>query len=454
MNLNTIHNVYLIGIGGIGMSALARYFRYMGKSVGGYDKTPSSLTQELQKENIHIHFEDDIKLIPENFKNKTNTLIIYTPAIPLHHSELVYFKENHFEIKKRSAVLGEISKQYKTIAVAGTHGKTTTSSLIAHIFKEAGKNIIAFLGGVTQNYNTNLILDEKAEWLIAEADEFDKSFLTLYPEIAVITSVDADHLDIYGNAEEMRKTYTAFANGVKEKLILKKEIESQINIPGAITYSIKIPEADYLGESIHIKKGNYFFTLTHHRQKTENISVGLPGIHNVENAVAAAAACIEAGVDIADVKNGITRFKGVKRRFEYHIQTDNLTLIDDYAHHPEELKNCILSAKELFPNKKITGIFQPHLYSRTRDFANEFAKSLDLLDELFLLDIYPARELPIEGVNSTMLLKLMKNNNKSLVEKENIIEKITQSNVEVLLIMGAGDIDRLVEPIANALLKK
>lgn len=457
MNFSNIHNIYFIGIGGIGMSAIARYFNYIGKNVAGYDKTPTELTNKLQEEGIIIHFEDNINCIPENFKNLEeikNTLIIYTPAIPNNHTELNYFIKNNFNIKKRSVVLGEISNNYKTIAVAGTHGKTTTSSLIAHILKEAGKNIIAFLGGVTQNYNSNLILDNNAEWLIAEADEFDKSFLTLHPEIAVITSIDADHLDIYENAENMQKTYCLFAQNVKEKLIVKKEISKQINISSALTYSIKESDSDYFGSEICIKEANYFFNLFYKNQLIKNIAVGLPGIHNVENAVAASAACFEAGVDILNIKKGISTFNGVKRRFEYHIKSKDLILIDDYAHHPEELKNCILSVKELYPTKKITGVFQPHLFSRTKDFAMEFAKSLDLLDELFLLDIYPARELPMEGVNSEMLLKLMKNKNKQLVSKEKLVAEIAKEKIEVLLIMGAGDIDRLVEPIKKNLLQK
>jgi UDP-N-acetylmuramate--alanine ligase len=457
VNFNNIHNVYFIGIGGIGMSAIARYFNYIGKNVAGYDKTASELTNKLQEEGIDIHFEDNIDCVPDIFKNLEeikNTLIIYTPAIPSNQSELSYFTEKKFNIKKRSVILGEISTQYKTIAVAGTHGKTTTSSLIAHILKEAGINIIAFLGGVTQNYNSNLILDNNAEWLIAEADEFDKSFLTLHPEIAVITSLDADHLDIYENAENMQKTYCQFALNVKEKLIVKKEIAEKINIPSAITYSIKKSDSNYFGNEICIKDANYFFNLNYKKQFIKNIAVGLPGIHNVENAVAASAVCFEAGVDILSIKKGISTFNGVKRRFEYHIKSENLILIDDYAHHPEELKNCILSVKELYPTKKITGIFQPHLYSRTRDFSVEFANSLDLLDELFLLDIYPARELPIEGVNSEMLLKLMQNQKKQLITKEKLVQEIALKNIEVLLIMGAGDIDRLVEPIKKALLQK
>ncbi len=462
MNFNNIKQIYFLGIGGIGMSALARYFKAIGKSVSGYDKTPTKLTDELIAEGIDVHFDDSIRLIPASIKQLPyaieNILIVYTPAIPKEHKEFIYFKENGFVIQKRSEVLGIITENSNTIAVAGTHGKTTTSSLIAHIFKTANLDPSAFLGGITQNYNTNLLLSltmTTNNLVVVEADEYDRSFLTLHPEIGVITSVDADHLDIYGDEKYMHESYSLFASQVKSKLILKMSIVSNINSgKKAITYSVSDDRADYFAQNIRIENGQYHYEIVTPTNIFTNITLGLPGLHNVENSIAAIAVACEMKISEQDIREALKTFGGVKRRFDYQIKTDSLVYIDDYAHHPEELKAAINSAKEMYPNKKITGIFQPHLFSRTRDFADEFARSLDLLDECILMEIYPARELPIEGVTSAMLLDKMKSTDKSISQKENLLEDISKKKLEVLMTLGAGDIDMFVEPIKNLLLQK
>lgn len=465
--MKDIKYIYFLGIGGIGMSALARYFNAMGKSVSGYDKTPTKLTDELIAEGIEIHFEDNINLVGENFKSqisdlKSQILIVYTPAIPSDHSELNYFKNNNYTVKKRSEVLGMITESTYTIGVAGTHGKTTTSSMIAHVMKVAGLDPSAFLGGITQNYNTNLLLSEKfktsdltsdiSNLTVVEADEYDRSFLTLHPEIAVITSVDADHLDIYGDKKYMEESYSLFANQVRSKLILKKSIVDSIHSSKkAITYSVNDTTADYYAQHIEIKNAEYHFEVHTPNGVFKNITLGLPGLHNVENSIAAIAVASLMDVSEENIRIALKTFRGVKRRFDYQLKTDKLVFIDDYAHHPEELKACINSAKEMYPTKKITGIFQPHLFTRTRDFADDFAKSLDLLDECILMEIYPARELPIAGITSKMLLDKMKSSNKSICQREELVEKVSKLKLDVLLTLGAGDIDTMVEPLKNKL---
>ncbi len=462
MNFNSINNVYFLGIGGIGMSALARYFNAMGKQVSGYDKTPTKLTNELIAEGISIHFEDDVKLIPSNVLNdKSKTLVVYTPAVPANHTEFNYLKDNGFEIKKRAEVLGLITRATTTIAVAGTHGKTTTSSLVAHILKTANLDPSAFLGGITQNYNTNLLIssslntNNSTNYVVVEADEYDRSFLTLHPKIAVITSVDADHLDIYGDVSYVEESFCMFANQVESTLIIKKSIEEKIKTNKTlITYSVNDISANYYASNIVIKDSQYHYDIVTPKGTFKNMTLGLPGKHNVENSIAATAIACELGISEKDIQAALSSFKGVRRRFDYQIKSAELIFIDDYAHHPEELKATINSAKEMFPNKKITGIFQPHLFSRTRDFAADFATSLDLLDECILMEIYPARELPIEGVDSQLLLNLMKSSNKSICQKSELVNEIGKRKIEVLLTMGAGDIDTFVEPIKNSLLKK
>lgn len=468
MDLKKIHSVYFLGIGGIGMSALARYFNAMGKRVAGYDKTSTKLTDELIAEGIEIHFEDHIRNIPKYIKELPydidNILIVFTPAVPLDHSEYVFFNLNGFNIKKRAEVLGMITESAHTIAVAGTHGKTTTSSLTAHILKSAGLDPSAFLGGITQNYNTNLLLSSNlknselrtsdSELIVVEADEYDRSFLTLHPEIAVITSVDADHLDIYGDKNHVEESFSLFAKQVKSKLILKKSIVGKVKAElKPITYAVNDESADYFAKDIIIENGFYKYSIVTPITIYENVVMGLAGLHNVENSVAAVAIACQLNISEEIIRKALASFKGVKRRFDYHIKTDKLVFIDDYAHHPEELKAAISSAKEMYPGKKITGIFQPHLFSRTRDFADDFARSLDLLDECILMEIYPARELPIEGVSSQMLLNKMKSANKSICQKTDLIEEVSKREIEVLMTMGAGDIDTFVESIKNELNK-
>ncbi len=447
------------------MSALARYFNAMGKSVSGYDKTPTKLTNELIAEGIDIHFEDDINFLKSKIQNpKSEILIVYTPAIPADHKEFNYFKANNFNIKKRAEVLGMITEASYTIGVAGTHGKTTTSSLIAHVLKTADLDPSAFLGGITQNYNTNLLLSTKLELstlnsqlstlTVVEADEYDRSFLTLHPEIAVITSVDADHLDIYGDKKYMEESYSLFASQVRSKLILKKSIVNNIaSGKQAITYSVSDTTADYFAQNIKIENAAYQYEVATPKGVFKNMTLGLPGLHNVENSIAAVAVACLMNIPEQKIREGLKTFRGVKRRFDYQIKTEKLVFIDDYAHHPEELKACINSAKEMYPGKKITGIFQPHLFSRTRDFADEFAKSLDLLDECILMEIYPARELPIEGVSSKMLVDKMRSTNKSICQKPDLVKEVSGRKLEVLLTLGAGDIDTFVEPLKNELMK-
>jgi len=450
------------------MSALARYFNAMGIPVSGYDKTPTKLTDELIAEGINIHFEDNIRFIPKEIKELPydieNILIVYTPAVPVSHSEYVFFSLNGFNIKKRAEVLGLITENSQTIAVAGTHGKTTTSSLIAHILKTAGKDPSAFLGGITQNYKTNLLLSSNLStqssnqqlttnnFIVVEADEYDRSFLTLHPEIAVITSVDADHLDIYGDKSHVEESFSLFAKQVKSKLILKKSIAPKVNSDKkAITYSVNDDTADYFARNIKITEGEYHYEIVTPENIFDNMTLGQPGLHNVENSIAATAVACEMGIPQDLIREALRTFKGVKRRFDYQIKTKELVFIDDYAHHPEELKATINSVKEMYPGKKITGIFQPHLFSRTRDFADDFARSLDLLDECILMEIYPARELPIEGVTSQMLLDKMRSKEKSIAQKSELLEEIGKRKVEVLLTMGAGDIDTFLEPIKQKL---
>jgi UDP-N-acetylmuramate--alanine ligase len=466
MELNKISHIYFLGIGGIGMSALARYFLAMGKQVAGYDKTPTKLTSELIAEGMTIHFEEDVNAIPASFKSteKKSVLIVYTPAVPKDHGEYVFFNTAGFSIKKRSEVLGIIAATSFTIGIAGTHGKTTTSSLVAHILKTAQLDPSAFLGGITQNYNTNLLLSEKLSQpvttsdkplLVVEADEYDRSFLTLFPEIAVITSVDADHLDIYGDEKHVLESYSLFARQVKNKLIVKNTIASKIHVTiEKLTYSIIDATATYFAQNVRISNGAYHYDIVTPTTVFNNTTLGLPGLHNVENSIAAVAVAVEIGVSEEHVRKALASFKGVRRRFDYHIKTEKLVFIDDYAHHPAELKAAISSAKELYPHKKITGIFQPHLFSRTRDFADDFAESLDLLDECILLEIYPARELPIAGVDSNLLLRKMKGTKKSVCSKKDLVKEIAGREIEILITMGAGDIDTLVAPLKEELMKR
>ncbi len=449
MELNSIQRVYLIGIGGIGMSGLARYFRHRGCLVAGYDKTSTALTMALEQENIEITYHDGIDYIPFDFNGpEEGTLIIYTPAVPADLLILSFFQDKNFSLKKRSEVLGIISKGMFTIAVAGTHGKTTTSSMVAHILRASGNDCSAFLGGIATNYQTNVLFGSN-EMLVVEADEYDRSFLTLHPDIAVVTSMDADHLDIYGDKNSMAEAFQQFASQLKAdgKLICKRGLP----LAKGFTYAIN-DEADALAENISIKNGSYYFDFRNHEVQIQNIQLGIAGVHNVENAVAAIQTALFLDVDPKEIRAALQSFLGIKRRFEYIINTTKTIYIDDYAHHPEELRACITSVKELYPNKELTVIFQPHLYTRTRDFADEFAEVLSQTDHLLLLDIYPAREMPIEGVDAEMILERMKasSNTKKYTVKE-ALQYVQRQKPELLLTVGAGDIDKMVEPLKAAL---
>jgi UDP-N-acetylmuramate--alanine ligase len=459
MKFSALKNIYFLGIGGIGMSALARYFKSQNKNVSGYDKTPTPLTGELINEGIPIHFEDDIRNIDPILlsSDKASTLIVYTPAIPNKHAELNYFLTNGFTIKKRSEVLGLITQHTFTVAVAGTHGKTTTSSMIAHILKHSGINCLAFLGGITKNYNTNLLLPAAGASnviTVVEADEYDRSFLALSPSISVITSMDPDHLDIYGNEAYMVESYRLFAAKLSEngKLIYKNGLPLEDLPFTKSSYGINTA-AEYVGSNIRIDNHRYHFDWHNTSTSIKDITTDMPGLHNVENAVAAIAVARALNIPDADIRKALLEYTGVKRRFEYQLRTPQVIYIDDYAHHPEELRAAISSAHELYPDKKITGIFQPHLFSRTRDFVDGFAKSLSLLDKLILLDIYPAREVPIAGITSQIIFEKVTISDKVLCKKESVIEELKKSKCEVVMTLGAGDIDQLVNPICNYLKK-
>ena len=457
MNPQAIKYVYLLGVGGIGMSALARYFLRRGAKVAGYDRTRVALTEQLESEGIDITYNDEPAHIPASWLDKSqreHLLVIYTPAIPATHQQLQFLREHGITLHKRAAVLGLISAMHPTLAVAGTHGKTTTSTLVAHILQTAGLEPVAFLGGISSNYQTNYLEGKAGSFLVAEADEYDRSFLQLHPQSAIITSVDPDHLDIYGVSEALISSFTEFALRVEDPS--RRVIKTGLGLPDAVTagafrYSLNAP-ADAFATDIRLEGDTYHFSLIMQGQRWENFSLGLPGLHNLENAVAAASICWLAGVQEEAIRKACRTFKGVKRRFEYIIRRPELIFIDDYAHHPEELKACIQSVKALYPKKRISGVFQPHLYSRTRDFYDGFAQSLSLLDELFLLDIYPAREEPIPGVSSAALLEKMSHPAARLCTKEALATLVKASNPEVLLTLGAGDIDACVEPLKNELL--
>lgn len=465
MNLDLYKHIYLIGIGGIGMSALARYFNAKGKNIYGYDKVQSTLSKKLENEGINIHYNDEVENIPKVIRNATynEILVIYTPAIAKQNAEFNFFRDKGFKLHKRAEVLGMISNQSYTIAVAGTHGKTTTSAILAHILQNAGKQTTAFLGGISKNYNTNLLLTEKGGILIVEADEYDRSFLQLQPDIAIITSVNVDHLDIYKNKEDLHVAFKQFVSQIKQKgvLLVEESIAIDFAVPEAgakLSYSAST-KADYYAENIKVKEGKMVFDMIAmevmprmiSEKKQEDLELILPGIHNVSNAIAAAAAACYLGLSFEDITQGLSTFEGIKRRFDMHINSKNLVYIDDYAHHPKEVRSTINAAKQLFPDREITVIFQPHLFSRTKDFAQDFADSLSLANQLILLDIYPAREFPIEGVNVKMLLDLCANPRKETCSKEELLKVLAQEELDVLLTLGAGDIDTLVEPIKHLL---
>ena len=446
-------HIYFIGIGGIGMSAIARYYKFKGYEVSGYDRTPSELTARLEAEGIAVHYEDNTDFIP---KDVEQTLVIYTPAIPADMGEFVYVQEHGYRVIKRSKMLGEISRGQKCLAVAGTHGKTTTSTLTAHIITESGEGCTAFLGGISKNYGTNLLMSHNP-CVVAEADEFDRSFHQLYPSIAVITAMDADHLDIYGDLEHVQVAFRIFASQVSDILIVKKGLPIGAGDTGAriFTYHYDDRDADFHAENIRLDSlGHYSFDLVHPEGVIRDISPGALGWVNIENSVAAAAVCLGYGIAPEAIKKAIGSFSGVQRRMDVHVNRPGLTYIDDYAHHPQELATAISSIRGIFPGRKITAIFQPHLYTRTRDLAAEFAQALSAVDKLILLDIYPARELPIEGVSSELIFKDVTAAEKLLIRKEELMSVLEKEDLDVLVSFGAGNIDRFIAPITEMLEKR
>jgi len=453
--LDNIERIYFLGIGGIGMSALARYFHATGKVVAGYDRTSTDLTRQLASEGIAIHYEDSPELIPVPFKSPLNTLVVFTPALPVDHKELVYFRKHSFQIYKRSQILGLLTRQHKTIAVAGTHGKTTVSTMIAYLMVTAGPGCNAFLGGISKNFNSNLVIDPQSDWMVTEADEFDRSFLQLYPFVSVVTSMDPDHLDIYGDMKTMMEAFNQYIGQVHRDglLLLKTGVPvKRSGLPARVfTYSLT-DTADFMAKNIRLENRRYFFDLSGPGILIRNLSLEHPGLVNVENAVAATAIAALLGLNDERIRNALENFSGIQRRFDYHIKTGKLVYIDDYAHHPKEIEATLHSVRQLYPGKKITGIFQPHLYSRTRDLANDFAKSLNLLDRLILLDIYPAREEPIPGVTSELILKGVTIPDKMMCSKDKVLEILGNSQIEVLITLGAGDIDKLVDPVTKRLM--
>lgn len=445
-SLENISTIYFLGIGGIGMSAIARYFHANGKLVMGYDKTPTQLTKELQEEGIDITFKEEVTKLSTQLKDKEHTLIIYTPAVSKENLLYQYIVEHNFSILKRAEILGLITKDIPTLAVAGTHGKTTTTAILAHILKQCGVQLTAFLGGISENYQTNFINDGN-EAVVVEADEFDRSFLQLSPNIASITSMDADHLDIYGSKNELENSFREFVAKVpnQEDLFFAEGLNLQGNSIGFSS------DSDYVISDISIHNGSYFFNFKTPHEVLKEIEFSLPGKHNLMNAAMALAMAIKFGVDSAKAKHSLASFKGVRRRFTYHLRTEEKVLIEDYAHHPSEINAVYQAVREMHPNKKVLAVFQPHLFSRTQDFANEFATSLSPFDAVMLLEIYPAREKPIAGINSKMLLDKIDNEQKSLIDRELLVDKIKEASAEVVLLLGAGDIGDEVQKIKIAL---
>lgn len=453
MHLKDISRVYFIGIGGIGMSALARWFRHLGCQVAGYDRTATALTIQLEAEGIAVHYEDDIALVSSAFQQPQGTLVVYTPAVPADHRELAFFRAGGFDVLKRSQVLGRLTQDLFTVGIAGTHGKTTTSSMVAHLLTVAGRNCTAFLGGITQNYGTNLLLGKEnaseEPIVVAEADEYDRSFLTLHPDIAVVTSMDADHLDIYGTHEEIEKSFREFVGQIKDGGILIAKKGLPLPPPGhvrAYTYS-QGGEADFRSDNIRINAPYFAFDMHTPDGTLNDLRIQVPGFHNVENAVAAVAVALQLGVPANSIRQGLETYRGVKRRFEYICRDEPTVYIDDYAHHPAEVAALLQSVRALYPGRRVTAVFQPHLFSRTRDFAAGFAESLSLADEVILLEIYPAREQPMEGVTSEMIFSGISSPGKRMCRKSELMEILSHTQPDVLLTIGAGDIDTFVAPI-------
>ena len=458
MDVNVIKAVYFIGAGGIGMSALVRYFLSKGKKVGGYDRTPSELTEKLIKEGALIHYEDNICSIPADFKAKESTLIVYTPAIPASHTEFTWFRDNGFSIQKRSQVLGMLTRSGKGLCVAGTHGKTTTSTMAAHLLHQSHVECNAFLGGISKNYGTNLLLSDKSEYVVIEADEFDRSFHWLTPFATVITATDADHLDIYGTKEAYLESFRHYTSLIQPggALIMREGIELDPQLQEGVTlYTYSRQSGDFHAENVRIGNGEIFFDYLSPLGNIKDIQLGVPVAINIENGIAAMALAQLSGVDNDEIKQAMATFRGVDRRFDFKIKNDKVVFLSDYAHHPEEIKQSILSMRALYKDKKLTAVFQPHLYTRTRDFYQEFADSLSLLDEVILTEIYPARELPIEGVSSQLIYDHLRPGiEKCICRKEDIIQVLKEKKIEVLITLGAGDIDNYVPQICDLLNKE
>lgn len=458
MNFKQLRNVYFLGIGGIGMSAIARWFNVNGYRVAGYDRTPTPLTDALQAEGIAVHFEDDVRRIPAEFlAHRDATLVVRTPAVPADHQEWNFLEREGFQIMKRSQVLGLLAESMYLIAVAGTHGKTTTSSMVAHVLRHAGRNCTAFLGGITQNYGTNFLLNDETADLrsvlcVVEADEFDRSFLTLFPDVAIVTSTDADHLDIYGDGEHVLESFGRFVGQIKSggKLFMRRGL-TLADKTSAEVHDYGLDEGEYRAENVRIADARFVFDIRHPEGVCEGVALQIPGFHNAENATAAFAACRAVGLSPAEIRGGLNSYRGVKRRFEYHVRRPDLVYIDDYAHHPTEISAFLKSVRALYPGRKLTAIFQPHLFSRTRDFLDGFAEALSEADELALLDIYPAREQPIPGVTAALLLNKIRISDKLLQKKEQVVDWLRDKPLDVLVTIGAGDIDQLVGPIRERL---
>ena len=455
MNIHTIKSVYFIGAGGIGMSALVRFFLSKGKDVSGYDRTPTELTERLNQEGASIHYEDNVKLIPQNFMDKETTLIVYTPAVPDSHTELTFFREHGFNIMKRSQVLGMLTKTGKGLCVAGTHGKTTTSTMAAHLLYQSHVGCNAFLGGISKNYDTNLLLSDTSDYIVIEADEFDRSFHWLTPYASVITATDADHLDIYGTKEAYLESFQHYTTLIQPggALILHEGLELQPKLQeGVRQYTYSQDSGDFHAANIRIGGGEIFFDLVSPFGNIQDIQLGVPVLINIENGIAAMALAQLSGANAEEIKHGMASFKGVDRRFDFKIKNDRIAFLSDYAHHPEEIRQSILSLRALYPDKKLTAIFQPHLYSRTADFYKEFADSLSLLDEVILTEIYPAREKPIPGVTSELIYdNLRPGIEKSICRKEDLLRLLPQKSLDVLIVLGAGDLNDYVPQITDIL---
>lgn len=455
MNFEDIKSIYFVGAGGIGMSALLRYFMATGMPVGGYDKTPSELTKRLEEEGAQLHYEDDPGLIPETFRDKAHTLVVYTPAIPADHKEMAWFRAEGFEIQKRAYVLGLLTRSAKGLCVAGTHGKTTTTSMLAHLLHESKVGCNAFLGGITKNYGTNYLLDENSDYVVIEADEFDRSFHHLRPFATAITSADPDHLDIYGTEAAYLESFSHYTSLVQPggALVIEESVKIDLKLQEGVTcYTYGRTSGDFHAENLKIGGGRIVFDLISPLGNVTDVELGVPVSINIDNGIAAMALAQLAGASAEEIRQAMKTFAGVGRRFDFKIKTDKVVLLSDYAHHPEEIRQSILSLREVFEGRKITTIFQPHLYSRTNDFYREFAEALSLADEVYLTEIYPARELPMPGVTSQLIYDAMSDGvKKQLVEKDNVLELVKQEEFDLLVILGAGDLDNQMGEIAEVL---